>query len=208
MAKVTVNKCPFTGLLFEDDKEYRRHQRKVRLHRKMDEERFQFAQQFDTWIQELYQQPTFDDIEAWINTNYHLLGRHVGYRCNHWYRVGDKYRLPAPDDYSTIEFKYMTFEELSTSSRAPIGQKTTGWGREDGYREHHQYKEFGWNGRIIIKHFGRGYEFFQSDILRAVGIHTGSGGGAPFESKYDVTLFAKDFRKMAAPEVFKKMAQV
>jgi hypothetical protein len=202
--KITVNKCPHTGILIENDKEYRRHLRHQQTLRREDLQREQFKSQMDDFIAPLFALSTAEDISQWLTNNYWTIARQAGYRCNQWRAPGSKYyqyHQPGPEDKVLITIGSLKFkDDLRTTHSAPRGQPTTGWRGGD------HYAEIGWEGYILIKFEGNAYDYFSGDHLKTVAVHTGSGGGNPKGSRYGVTLYAKDFAAMRRLEVMNKLA--
>ena len=91
-----------------------------------------------------------------------------------------------PEDKITIKFSRIRWDMCRTTHSAPRGQKTTGWGDP-------HIPEDGWRGEIEIYFEGNARNFFETDILRAIGINSGAGGGSNQRLRFDLTLFAKDF---------------
>lgn len=200
--KLIVNKCPHTGRLFEDDAAYNRHMRKLQKLKRHDAERVAFMKHFDDFMAPLYQLPDFDQIAEWLSENWFFYARHFGYRSTMW-GYEHIYAFPNPEvDKVEISIFGMKFEEkVNVFNQTPKGRLP--------YRDVDRgMNEFGWRGRIEIRHEGESYKFFKSDQLRNIGIHTGCGSGSPKKSSYELSLFASDFPKMMALEVYKKMTTV
>lgn len=205
--KVTVNKCPHTGRLIECDKAYAKHMREVRKQIADDAERFEFAKTFDQFVERMHRIKSFEGLEKWLSDNYFLYARHYGFRNRSWYSNASKAVIPGPDDKAIFEFRWKKYSEA-------IPTDTGSWGRtprrmKAPYRASYgSYPEPGWEGSIGITFKGNAYEFFDSDQLKQLGIHTGSGGGGPKGLRYDFKMFAEDFRGIASGEVLKKLANV
>lgn len=206
--KITVNKCPKTGILFEDDREYRRHQEILRAREKAGMKAKLSDEQLARLQDQLFDMPDIETINGWLNANYWTYAGHHGFRCNWWRdqyvksRYGE-FSKPTADDEVIINLSGLQFkEDLPTTHAAPRGQPTTGW---SGGRDH--YKELGWEGRIGITFKGKGYDFFDYRQLELMCIHVGSGGGSAKSLRYDVKLFAKDFQAMRRMEVLRKLAR-
>lgn len=206
--KVTVNKCPHTGRLIEDDKEYQRHMREIRKRIKRDAWRVAFADQFQDFLAPLYQLKSFDEVAEWLSENYWTYARFTGYRNERWYSNKNAYIHPDPEDKVKIEFSYPKFSEKISTSRGHWGRAPFGQEMAYGSLPRDAYPEYGWEGRVRITFEGNGYNFFESTHLQAVGIHTGSGGGGPAQLSYDMVMFAKDFRGLGGMEALSKLARV
>ena len=143
-------------------------------------------------IQPLYEQPTFEDIAQWLIDNQDLLleyrtAKGIGFRSD---EKGSK--------ITSFKFIHMQYDNCcSNSHSAPKGMQTN-WGGRRSPAVPRGYP--GWRGRVEFTDERRGWHF--SEVIRHLGICTGTGGGG----SYDVTLWAQDFRKMAEPYVLDKLA--
>lgn len=200
--KVTVDKCPWTGKLFEDPKKFAKHLREVRAEQRHAREKVRLAAVFDEFLKPLYLLDSTDAIAEWLTQNYMVVARHYGPR---WGGSGRKPYVPTAEDYVEFELTGMRFgRECSTTHSAPKGQRTTGWSKNSPH-----IPEPGWRGRITCRPKGNAYkrDLFDTDHLKHLGINTGTGGGGPESLSYDVTLFTKDFpglRRIAAAHTILK----
>jgi hypothetical protein len=176
--------------------------RKMQKLKRWDAERVAFMKQFDSFMAPLYDLNTTDAIAEWLSENWLIYARHYGYRCALW-GYDYIYDLPNPEtDKVQINIYGIKFSDrINTFNQRPRF-------RLSNYDSDRGMTEFGWEGKIEIAHEGNSYKFFRSDQLRNIGIHTGSGGGGPKTSRYELKLFASDFPKMMALEVYKKMVRV
>lgn len=200
--KITVNKCPHTGQLFEDDVEYRRHMRLQVQKNKYDLEREKFAPGFHDFLKPMYEVYSFEELGKWISENYWTIARNFGYRNSQWDRYRGKVVRPDPSDNVVVSLNYPKFEEISLQyDRRPFDKRGERGANRDGW------KEWGWRGRVKIEFIGNAYHFFKSEHLRGIGIWTGSGGGGEKEASYDFTMWQSDFHNLRRLEVMDKLAR-
>lgn len=188
--KVTVDKCPWTGQLFEDPKLYASHLRKLRREQQYKRDQARIAEKFEEFLAPLYQLNTTDEIAAWLTENYMAISGHFGPKWSNRRRY-----IPTADDYVVFEIRPLAFNPTcATTHSAPRGQKRTGWSKDCPH-----VSEPGWQGRIDIYRKGKvdAKDLFNTDHLRAIGINAGSGGGGSEHLSYELTLFNKDFPKLA-----------
>ena len=188
--KATVDKCPWTGKLFEDRIKYAKHLKSVRNELKLNREKARIQANLDNMVAELYGLGTTDEIAAWLTANYMKIAKIKGPR---W--ASRKPYILTDDDYVEFEIPPMTFSErCSTTHCAPLGQKHTGWHRETNPH----VPEAGWRGRIILRPKGNAYhrEYVETNWLKELGVNSGGGGGGPDKLSYELTLFTKDFPKL------------
>jgi uncharacterized C2H2 Zn-finger protein len=195
--KVVVNKCPWTGKLFESSSKYAAHLKKVRLDLRFEREKARLAAEFDEFLKGLYILDTTDAIAEWLTENYMKISMHFGPRWE-----AKKPYYPTADDYVEFEISTLKFnQKCPTTHSAPIGQKHTGWGKDSPH-----VPEAGWEGTIRLRPKGNVYRkhLVDSDHLRRIGINTGSGGGSEELLSYSLILYTKDFpglRRRAAAHV-------
>ena len=186
--KISVNKCPWTGQLFESDRKYANHLKKVRADLRHAREQARFEASFQQSLQDLYQSLSTVEIVDWLNKNYvrvayHYIGKNINPKC-----------ILTAGDSIRFEITPMRFEErIATTHNAPLGKKTTGW-----HPNSPVVLSPGWRGRINIFFTGKAYGKigFESNYLKNIGICTGGGGGGPDGLSYDLILFNEDFPKL------------
>lgn len=178
----TAYRCPWTRKVFGTKRDYATHLKNLRqnyMHQRV-RETARARKRLDLW-----NQPTFQDIINWIEMNPEFMYDN-GVREG-WLREGsEKYR-----DKFWIKITYVDVQwtaNASNSHACPRGG-VTNWGSREpnkptGYP--------GFTGRIeyqLSHDIG-----FGSDVVRGLGIHTGTGGGIG-ENRfgYSVTFFDADW---------------
>jgi hypothetical protein len=79
----------------------------------------------------------------------------------------------------------------------------TNWGREPGKPTSYP----GWRGRIEFEIYPHDCGIYGSDVARALGIYTGTGGGVGSgRSGYETILFADDWPGLAEHVVMAKLS--
>lgn len=178
----TAFRCPWTRKVFGQKRDYVKHLawlRENRMHRRI-RENLRLRK-----MQDLWNQPTFESIIDWIAVNPEFMFDN-GFRSS-WTRDGaEKHR-----DQFWIKITYLDLSwtaSASNSHSCPRGG-VTNWGNRDpkiptGYP--------GFTGRI---EYQMSHDIgFGSDVMRNLGIHTGSGGGSGKNRfGYGVTFFDADW---------------
>lgn len=206
MPKITVRKCPKTQKLFETDQAYRKHILALRL--QTNETRFAQRNRkilTDRIRAEVAVLRNIPEIQAYVSENFgDIMVAHHGSSDLEVQAILRETRL---EDFK-LNVSYR--ERCSNTHRCPR-DGVTNWSCEDdkpnGYA--------GWHGSITFnivndpdenKHKKlRSLWLRVTDALAFVGIHTGSGGGGS-TSRYDVTIFVRDFealKKMAFEDILK-----
>lgn len=200
--RVQAFRCGFTNLLFDQRKVYRKHLLALRKTQQAARVVSRRVAEFDNWIATVHNMSSIQEIEDWLNVHYFELVEmlfELGHRgFSHDYKRFKRINKTVKPKFKiNVSFK----KECSTSHQAPRGQKCTGWNRD-------HVPEMGWSGKIEIEVSDDGhFRHVRSDDLQWLGIHTGSGGSRRNGLGYDVTLFAKDFKKMVGKEVYAKLAR-
>ena len=190
--KIIARKCPWTGRLFTEE-QYSEHLRSMRHEFKRKRELARAEASFKDFYSVVHRMATIDEITEWLNQHF------IEYAHQFYKTRGSE--IPRRKK-ATIVFSFLDLrwdENCQTTHCAPRGQTTTGW------RNRH-VPEPGWRGRIQVDMTGGGYDLFESNLLSPLGIHTGTGGGCDERLRYEVTLFAKDFRIMARPKMLEKLS--
>lgn len=197
--KITINKCPWTGKLFESDEAYASHLKSLRHAMRSSREKARLALVFDEFVKPLYGLDTSDKIVDWLNENYMKVALHFGFR----FADRKKPYVPTKDDYVVFEFSNLKFSpDCPTTHCVPRGQRTTGWSSDSPH-----IPEPGWRGRITIRLYGNAYhkDLFDTDHLKKIGINTGGGGGCSEKLAYELTLFTKDFAGLRKRAILDKI---
>lgn len=200
--KIIVRQCGFTGQLFKTDKEYLKHLKKLRVDQREARRIAEIGRTYLDDNEEIFGLGSIQEVEDWLNANIWRICQHEPNRERaHWSKRKNQWPKRTDESGIKITLNRMTFCEKGTTHSAPRGERTSGWGTPI-------VKEWAWYGNIAISFTGNGYNHFESGFLKDVGVHTGSGGSRGEGLGYDVTLYAKDFRKMAGNEVYNKLARV
>lgn len=198
-AKVATGfKCPWTGKIFSTKKSYVAHLRVLRedrIHRAIR------ARIRNKVFESLINQPSFEKIIEWIETHPEFVfdgvvrdgrdgwGKSKGHLRNQfWVKI----------TYLDVHWS----DTVNNSHSCPRGEVTNFDGRKimpDGSSAPRGYP--GWSGRI---EFQLSHDLgFGSDIMKSLGINTGSGGSSGnHRYGYDVKLFASDWPGLAKNSVF------
>lgn len=179
-----------TGTLFETEHAYRGHLCANRYKKTIRDRRDHLLQTAKARVDEMRRMTSFEEIEAWLNANTEALFalaeiRGGAFETERWERARKKGIKPTAGNFRLTRLRW---EQIATTHSAPIGRKTTGWGREPA--EHHP----GWQGQITFQQSN--CVTSGSDLLRGTAINTGSGGGGSSNYRYEVSLYAEDFPEL------------
>lgn len=192
-AKVaTAFQCPWTGEVFGTKKGYVNHLRVLRedrIHRQIR------ANIRDRVFQELINQDSFDKIINWIETHPEFL--FDGVIQNGRDKWSDRRSHLREKFWIKITYLDVHWSEcVSNSHNRPRGS-VTNWGGDPNLPRGYP----GWTGRI---EFQVSHDlWFGSDIMKPIGVHTGSGGGVESTRYgYDVKFFASDWPGLEKNRLF------
>lgn len=187
--KSRAYQCPWTGELHSTKQSYLRHLKKYRtdvLHKNARHRR---------WLkkaEDLWSQPSFDDIIKWLETNSDFLiynasiNDFIG-KKQHYQKIMDSFIFTV----TKLSLDYN--ETVSNSHSAPVGKKTN-WGGREVYSDGSTYPRGfpGWSGLIDFRS-NHSIPTFASNIFKNLRIHTGSGGGGLKNGHYEVRFFIEDW---------------
>jgi uncharacterized C2H2 Zn-finger protein len=189
-------RCPWTKKIFGDKKSYVRHLkilRETRMHGRI--RGLVRKRKFE----DLWNQPSFESIISWIERNPEFMFDN-GFRTG-WHEE----RIKKYRDQFWIKITYLSLvwgANVSNSHSCPRNGTTNWSGRDlfkDGTPKPTGYP--GFHGRIeyqLSHDIG-----FGSDVMRNLGIHTGTGGGITTNRfGYDVRFFDSDWPGLEKSRVF------
>lgn len=197
--KILVRECGFTGKLFKNDSDYRIHLDDLRREQREARQRQRDEITYAEDNEEIFKLESIQEIEDWLNDNIWRICQYgPNFDSRQFYYGRKALQSCKPEQTIHISLTEMRFKEVGTTHSAPRGRPTTGWHDK-------LVKEWAWQGRITVRMKNDGYDYFDSDFLEDVGVHTGSGGGNSDKLSFSVTLYAADFKAMARKEVYKKL---
>lgn len=194
--KKTAYLSPFSGGIYGSKKSYVDHLKftRVQIHEKVQKiNRYKI-------MQTLWNQPTFEDVIAWLESHQEFLFN-KGKERNEW-RLTKAQRSKIVYDpsefHATISYLSLTWKEVCSNSHRAPHNGTTNWGGrdldKDGKPKPKGYP--GWHGRIEYTIKSK-YDLGGSDVFDSLRIHTGTGGsGNGTNYGYDVTFFDDDWPGM------------
>lgn len=191
--KVTVNKCPDTGELFEDDKKYKLHRAKVLREKKSVAREKAIKNTFFDWLaNEKKSIITVDMIVPWFMKNQRTImdAANAGLRWPNG-SCGFHSKFRDDDVYVNVAMTSVRYSKsVSNTHTCPVGGVRNFMCRDDlpqGYE--------GWYCRIsgTLARTGKMYEYPYSGGLQLVGINTGTGGGGNENWGYDAKIFLADW---------------
>lgn len=190
----TVFRCPWTKKVFSQKRDYVKHLSALRINRIHSRIRAtaRLRKREDLW-----NQSSFEDIIKWIEMNPEFMfdnGLRQGWARDN----AEKYR-----DKFWVKITYLNISWTTSASNThscPRGGMTNWGGRElkDGNPRPRGYPGFTGHIEYQMSHdIG-----FGSDLMRSLGIHTGTGGGTGDNRfGYGVTFFDADWPGLVANRV-------
>ena len=190
--KITVNKCPDTGQLFESDREYRNHRAQLLRTRRAEEKRRRELDSAKRELDELRSQLTDPaNLAEWFMTNQARLIELYSLNENRW----PSSRFYSTDKFVDINCSLKYRNHISNTHDCPDGGVTNfGWGDRHTNGKPTGYP--GWDGRIsgkllrLRQHQG---SYPTNDLLAFCKIKTGTGGGGNDGWGYDTRIYLDDW---------------
>lgn len=197
----TVFSCPWTGKLYANKRDYVKHLadlRRNRIHRRIRENAISKK------MEDLWNQPNFDDIVRWIDRNPEFIfenGLRHGWRDRKVEKFRGTYWLRIT--YLKLEWS----DSVSNTHSCPRDGVTNWGGREfyaNGTPKPRGYP--GWSGRI---EWQTSHDIgFGSDPMRGLCIHTGTGGGiSKNRFGYEVKFFESDWPGLRQGMIFDRLSE-
>ncbi len=191
----TAFRCPWTQKVYGNKRDYVKHLKYLRenyMHKRIR------AKAVDLKKQNFWNQPTFVDIAKWIEINPEFMFDN-GFRQG-WH--DERYKKHR--DQFWIKITYLNLQwgpNVSNTHACPRGGVTNWGNRELGKPTGYP----GYNGRI---EYQMSHDIgFSSDVMRNLGIHTGTGGGAGDNRfGYSVTFFDADWPGLVASRTMDMLA--
>lgn len=192
---VTAFRCPWTQKVYSHKRDYVKHLKHLRenyMHKQVR------AKAVELKKQNLWNQPTFEDIIKWIEMNPEFMFDN-GLRTG-WHRdLAEKYRREF-----WVKITYLNIQWTNSASNShycPRGG-VTNWGGQHVDRDGNPFPKGypGYTGRI---EYQMSHDIgFGSDLMRNLGIHTGTGGGTGDNRYgYSVTIFDADWPGIVSTRV-------
>lgn len=212
MMKITVWKCAETGKLFEDEKKYKAHLRKIATQRRAQSKIQRAESEADLWWNDAYnREMTIEEWPQFVIDNQKYFWQDAAVDRGWDFSVIGKTRrgvvCPVPEILEFTVFDVKWNPSVSNSHSAPHNGVTC-WsfheekdGRPRGYP--------GWRGRVewLVRwpkewdgHYPGGSLFSGDKTRRRAYSGTGGGGGWQHSKKHgcEAQLYGYDFRMFAA----------
>lgn len=190
-------RCPFTDVVFATEKEYLSHLKRTRntIH-----ENIQHKNRGKI-LQDLWRQPTFTDIIAWIESHqkfiYHNAMANIAWRSNKKAKDSSSFKF-------RISYLNLRRSESCSNSHAAPHDGYTNWGGDRKLARGYP----GWTGRIEFEVDSK-IDISASDIVANLRIHTGTGGSTDSRNYgYAVTFFDSDWPMLAKQYSEKKVFNI
>lgn len=206
--KITVNKCPYTGELFESDKKYASHMSAMRRQRAADRAEKKKHDDFENWLAiEKEKIIHVEMIAPWILENQRDLMdfRNAGITPIFGFSNFDRRQFYRTDEFIKLELISLRYSHSVSNSHSCPYNGTTNWGgrNKDAPRGYP-----GWTGRVngnCKRASNHSHKYPFSDILNIVGVHTGTGGGGNDDWGYHVDIFLADWPGLSQQLMFEKL---
>ena len=202
--KVLVNKCPYTGKIFEDDKKYANHLQVLRRERHREMKEARAREEFYGWFEEEKEKIVDPDmIGPWVLKNQKKLMIASNAFKVHTFS-SDRFYIDT-DEFTKFEIDVAWGGHVSNSHSCPKGGVQNWCGKTPGAPTGYP----GWSGRIsgtLVRHKKHMSSYPYSNICKLIDIHTGSGGGGNADWGYDLKIFADDWSAMAQSVTFARLA--
>ena len=208
--KIVVNKCRYTGTLFESDTDYTNHLAALRRERAADRKAANLRNTFFDWLKaEKELLISIDMVVPWILENQ----RTIMDACNagiqpkrgslSFWNGRDK--LYPTDKIVELKMVSARYSDSVSNTHSCPDDGVTNWGGQvkgapRGYP--------GWQCRFegkterLQKHMG---QYPSSRILNLVGVKTGTGGGGNESWGYDAEIFLSDWPQLSQELLFNKL---
>jgi hypothetical protein len=186
MPKVEAWMVQQTGELFLHKADYQRRLRELARQRAEQRRIDALVRGVDDWIAEGQKCSSFDEIIQWLVAEFPGGLAHLPALAPFGRRRG-----AAPFRLLKVSFERMRWSDRCSNTHAAPKGKPTNWGSKPDLPTGYP----GWTGNIHLSCEGDTWRL--SDMLKRVGIHTGSGGGANHSLRYGVTLFAEEWPSLA-----------
>lgn len=191
---VTAFRCPWTKSVYGNKRDYVKHLKHLRENRMHSRIR---ATALHRKKEDLWNQSTFEDIIKWIEMNPDFMFDN-GYRES-WRREGtEKYR-----DKFWIKITYLKLDWVPHASNTHSCPRNgvTNWGVRENLPR-------GYPGYVGSIEYQLNHDIdFGSDVMRGLGINTGTGGGSGQNRfGYGVTFFDADWPGLVSNRVMDLLA--
>lgn len=193
---VTAFRCPWTRKVFSVKRDYIKHLKVLRenyMHARVR------AKATERKVQDLWNQPTFLDIVKWVEINPDFMFDN-GVRQG--WSMRDKAEKFRDQFWIKITYLDLRWEPSASNTHACPRGGTTNWARRE------PNKPTGYPGFTGHIEYQMSHDIgFGSDVMRGLGIHTGTGGGmGKNRFGYSVTFFDADWPGLVSNRVMDLLA--
>lgn len=210
MPQVLVWKCPETGKLFEKQTVYKNHLAVLARGRRKIKQQNHIKNTFFDWLddQRTHKVLSVNDIPQWLLDNQQIIMDAANVIPGKYGSFGDKFK--DGDRFTKIKFATARWSSLlSNSHSCPKGGVQNWLGKEfaDGTPKPTGYP--GWQIDIhgsLQRNKKNMSGYPASALFNLVGIHTGCGGGANEDFRWNAEIFAEEWPGAASELVFRKLA--
>lgn len=205
--KVTVDKCPYTGQLFEDESLYKKHIRQVQRQRRDERNYQQNREKFQEWLaQEKESITSVDMIAPWFIENQQRIFQEYNQTRVNFVFDG---KMHETDKITRIDLD-LKFDQCVSNSHSCPRDGMTNWGGtrldKNGNPAPRGYP--GYRGMVYVcleRLPAHDSSYPVNSLLELVDIHTGTGGGANKATQYDCKIFLSDWVALEQAMVIKRL---
>jgi hypothetical protein len=205
--KIQVRKCRFTGKLFEEKNlnKYKKHLEQLRNKMAYERHLARTKREFKAWLEKEKEQIIHvSEIAPWFlkNQRYIMDAFNSGCRSVNSYYDKDKIFMEG-DKFTELDIEVRYIDKVSNTHVCPdTGVTNWQWTLDlpRGYA--------GFSGRVtgsIVCDKRQRHYLSTTDLLKLVGIKTGSGGGGDSSWGYNVSIFLDDWAGLKHQAIVNKL---
>lgn len=186
--KILVNKCPHTGVLFENDDEYKRHIRKIQSDIRAKAKKQAREAELKAWLHDEKMKLSHpDEIIPWVlKTQPALMALSNEFSDSCMREIFNK-----DDEYVDLKFRYLDLDaKIPNTHTCPEGG-VTNWHRKDDRPLHYP----GWYGFLegTLCRTSKKSEYPTTHFMNTIGIRPGSGGGGNEHWGFGASIYLADW---------------
>ena len=207
MPQIIAWQCAKTQKVFTEKEDYSKHLRRLAAANRKAKQYADLKSSFYTWLAaEKENIFSVNDIAPWVILHQRKLMDAAN--ALHIYSFNDKFF--DDDEYTQFFTADMRYSSSVSNSHSCPHNGVQNWGGDvklkDGSPAPRGYP--GWSGRIggtLKRNKGRMSSYPATNILKLIGLHTGTGGGGNNSWGYDCRIYLADWPGLSNQLVFDKL---